>query len=141
MYFILLCGRTQIYHNGKIKLQKCLPKQQFISFFVFSLQIADLRDSIGTLSEILCETKLTHEVLLKTMETVSNDSMISSMHGDVLKDLHDKLMERRQVFLKRSTELARKQAWYRSVALGKFRRNLLCWMLNAVVRTLKVNGS
>lgn len=72
------------------------------------------------------------------MQTVSSDSMISSMHGDVLKDLHDKLMERRQVFLKRSTELARKQAWYRSVALGKFRRNLLCWMLNAVVRTLKV---
>lgn len=72
------------------------------------------------------------------METVSNDSMISSMHGDVLKDLHDKLMERRQVFMKRSIELARKQAWYRSVALGKFRRNLLCWMLNAVVRTLKV---
>lgn len=64
--------------------------------------------------------------------------MISSTHGDVLKDLHDKLMERRQVFLKRSIELARKQAWYRSVALGEFRRNLLCWMLNAVVRTLKV---
>lgn len=109
--------------------------------FANCFQIADLRDSIGTLSEILCETKLTYEVLLKTMETVSNDSMISSMHGDVLKDLHDKLMERRQVFLKRSTELARKQAWYRSVALGKFRRNLLSWMLNAVVRTLKVMKS
>lgn len=72
------------------------------------------------------------------METVSSDAMISSIHADVLKDLHDKLMERRQVFLKRSTELARKQAWYRSVALGKFRRNLLVWMLNAVVRTLRV---
>lgn len=96
-----------------------------------------MRDSIGTLSELLCETKVTHDVLLQTMETVSSDSMINSAHGDVLKDLHDKLMERRQVFLKRSTELARKQAWYRSVALGEFRRNLLCWMLNAVVRTVK----
>lgn len=92
------------------------------------------------MSDILCETKLTYEVLLQTMETVSSDSLISSTHGDVLKDLHDKLMERRQVFLKRSTELARKQAWYRSVALGKFRRSLLCWMLNSVVRTLKVTS-
>lgn len=114
-----------------------MDEHQLISF-TYRHQIADLRDSIGTLSDILCETKLTYEVLLQTMETVSSDAMISSIHADVLKDLHDKLMERRQVFLKRSTELARKQAWYRSVALGKFRRNLLCWMLSAVVRTLKV---
>lgn len=72
------------------------------------------------------------------METVSSDSMISSTHGNVLKDLHDKLTERRQVFLKRSIELARKQAWYRSVALGKYRRSLLCWMLDAIFKTLQV---
>lgn len=33
-------------------------------------------------------------------------------------------------------ELARKQAWYRSVALGSHRRNLLCWLLRAVFETL-----
>lgn len=97
-----------------------------------------MRDSIGTLSDILNETKITYEELLQTMDTVSSDTMINSTHGDVLKDLHEKLTERRQVFVKRSTELARKQAWYRSVALGKHRRDLLCWMLNAVVQTLKV---
>lgn len=103
------------------------------------LQIADLRDSIGILSEILTETRATYEDLLKTMETVSTDTMISSTHGDVLKDLHDKLTERRQVFKKRSIELARKQAWYRSVALGTHRRDLLCWMLGSIFKTLKVN--
>lgn len=34
-------------------------------------------------------------------------------------------------------ELARKQAWYRSVALGSHRRNLLCWLLGAVFETLE----
>lgn len=105
----------------------------------FNVQIADLRDSIGTFSEILRETKETHEELQRTMETVSSDSMINSTHGNVLKDLHEKLSERKRVFQKRSTELARKQAWYRSVALGKHRRDLLCWMLRAILRTLKAS--
>lgn len=74
---------------------------------------------------------------MRTMETVSSDSIISSTHGDVLNDLHMKLIERRQVFMKRSIELARKQAWYRSVALGSGRRDLLCWLLSCVFRTLK----
>lgn len=85
------------------------------------------------------ETNETHEELQRTMETVSSDSMINSTHGNVLKDLHEKLSERKRVFLKRSTELARKQAWYRSVALGKHRRDLLCWMLRAILRTLKAS--
>lgn len=108
---------------------------------IFNVKIADLRDSIGTFSEILRETNETHEELQRTMETVSSDSMISSTHGNVLKDLHEKLSERKRVFLKRSTELARKQAWYRSVALGKHRRDLLCWMLRAILKTLKASFS
>lgn len=36
-------------------------------------------------------------------------------------------------------ELARKQAWYRSVALGEHRRDLLCWLLQSVFETL--NGA
>lgn len=103
------------------------------------LQIADLRDSIGILSEILSETRATYDDLLKTMETINTDTTISSAHGEVLKDLHEKLTERRQVFMKRSIELARKQAWYRSVALGTHRRDLLCWMLGSIFKTLKVH--
>lgn len=38
-------------------------------------------------------------------------------------------------------ELARKQAWYRSVALGSNRRNLLCWLLGAVFETLDAASS
>lgn len=34
-------------------------------------------------------------------------------------------------------ELARKQAWYRSVALAEQRRDLLCWMLGTIFNTLK----
>lgn len=34
-------------------------------------------------------------------------------------------------------ELARKQAWYRSVALAKQRRDLLCWMLGTIFNTLQ----
>lgn len=74
---------------------------------------------------------------MRMMDNISSDSVITSMHGDVLGDLHTKLIERRQVFVRRSIELARKQAWYRSVALGSHRRELLCWMLNAVFRSLQ----
>lgn len=38
---------------------------------------------------------------------------------------------------KRSIELARKQAWYRAVALGKQRRYLLIWLLEKDLGTLK----
>lgn len=34
-------------------------------------------------------------------------------------------------------ELARKQAWYRSVALGSYRRNLLCWLAGIIFETLQ----
>lgn len=34
-------------------------------------------------------------------------------------------------------ELARKQAWYRAVALSKHRRNLLCWLLGSLFNTLR----
>ena len=40
--------------------------------------------------------------------------------------------------------MARKQAWYRSVALGTHRRNLLCWLLGCVFQTIteaSSNGS
>lgn len=103
------------------------------------IQIADLRDNIETMSGFLSETNATYANLVTMMDMVSSDTDLTSAHGDVLKELHEKLVERKQVFVKRSTEMARKQAWYRSVALGTHRRDLLCWMLNAVVRTLSVN--
>lgn len=42
------------------------------------------------------------------------------------------------IFQKRLIELGRKQAWYRSVALGDYRRSLLIWLLDTVLATLKV---
>lgn len=38
-------------------------------------------------------------------------------------------------------ELARKQAWYRSVALGTHRRSLLGWLLRAIFETLEAASS
>lgn len=88
------------------------------------------------MSGFLNETNDTYANLMTMMNMVSSDSDLNIAHGDVLKELHDKLLERKRVFVKRSTEMARKQAWYRSVALGTHRRELLCWMMSAVVRTL-----
>lgn len=39
---------------------------------------------------------------------------------------------------KRSIDLARKQAWFRAVALGQKRRLLLIWLLEKTLRTLNV---
>lgn len=105
---------------------------------VIHIQIADLRDNIETMSGFLIETNATYDNLVTMMDMVSSDTDLNSAHGNVLKELHEKLVERKRVFVKRSTEMARKQAWYRSVALGTHRRDLLCWMLNAVIRTLSV---
>lgn len=91
------------------------------------------------MSGFLNETNETYENLISMMSMVSMDTELSSAHGSVLKELHETLVGRKRVFVKRSTEMARKQAWYRSVALGQQRRDLLCWMMNAVVRTLTVN--
>lgn len=90
------------------------------------------------MSGFLNETNETYENLVSMMSMVSSDTELNSAHGNVLKELHETLVGRKRVFVKRSTEMARKQAWYRSVALGSQRRDLLCWMMNAVVRTLTV---
>lgn len=37
-------------------------------------------------------------------------------------------------------ELARKQIWYRSVALGARRRGLLSWMLQSIFESLNVSS-
>lgn len=62
------------------------------------LQISDLRDSIGLLSDILCESKSMYGDLSKTMESIGTDSMISSTHDEVMKELNEKLTGRIQVF-------------------------------------------
>lgn len=62
------------------------------------LQISDLRDSVGILSDILSESKSMYSDLCKTMETIGTDSMISSTHDEIMKELNEKLTERIQVF-------------------------------------------
>lgn len=63
-----------------------------------SSQIADLRDSIGILSEILKETNTTHEELTKTVTALSEDSALKSIYDEVLKNLHESVENRKSVF-------------------------------------------
>lgn len=72
-----------------------IEKRNYVSII---LQISDLRDSIGILSDILCESKSMYSELSKTMETIGTDSMISSTHDEIMKELNEKLTERIQVF-------------------------------------------
>lgn len=107
--------------------------------YKYVLMIADLRDNISHLSNILLESKHFRDDVLKNLEELRScaDDGFGVVHDEILLELNDRFGERKNIFSKRSIELARKQAWYRSVALGTNRRNLLCWLLGSVLETLR----
>ncbi|XP_053673835.1 E3 ubiquitin-protein ligase RNF123 [Anopheles nili] len=109
----------------------------------YVVMIADLRDNITHLSDILIETKSNCDEVMHNLEelkrclisgTSSNEQQKS--HEELLHELEARFGQRKSIFAKRSMELARKQAWYRSVALGSHRRGLLCWLLGIIFETL-----
>lgn len=65
---------------------------------LFSSQIADLRDSIGILSEILKETNTTYDDLSKSIDVLTKEPSISSAYDEVLKKLNEGVTNRRTVF-------------------------------------------
>lgn len=105
-----------------------------------SFQIADLRDNIALLSDILHETRNSCDDVIKNLEELKSvaDNGIISVHDEILREMNQRFSQRKGIFEKRSMELARKQAWYRSVALGDQRRNLLCWLLQSIFKSLQV---
>lgn len=108
----------------------------------YIVMIADLRDNIAMLSSILLETKGCSDEILSTIEELRRSAKgVSSAYDEIMTEIVDRFGQRKSVFAKRSMELARKQAWYRSVALGTYRRNLLCWMLGSIFETLESASS
>ncbi|KAL7041272.1 hypothetical protein ACKWTF_000697 [Chironomus riparius] len=110
--------------------------------YKYVVMIADLRDNISHLSNILMETKNCRDEVTRNLEEYKNSiEGVSSTHDEILKELSEKFCERKNIFAKRSIELARKQAWYRSVALGTQRRSLLCWLTGCVFKTIEEASS
>lgn len=62
------------------------------------LQIADLRDNIGILSEIIKETNNTHHDMEETIATLAKDAPISSVYDNLLKNLNEGIENRKSVF-------------------------------------------
>ncbi|XP_058453045.1 E3 ubiquitin-protein ligase RNF123 isoform X2 [Malaya genurostris] len=105
----------------------------------YVIMIADLRDNISHLSDILVETKTNYDDVVHNLDELkrSNDIEFSKTHEELVHELDTRFGQRKSIFAKRSMELARKQAWYRSVALGTHRRNLLCWLMGIICETLQ----
>lgn len=139
---------------------RCGKDRRILSLFI-NLQIADLRDNIAHLSNILIETKSNCEEIERNIKDLKQaDPNVLTTHNPVLSELNERFTQRNDIFKvrsillfssgysynwynchtqKRSIELARKQAWYRSVALSPERRNLLCWLLTTIFETLQVD--
>ncbi|XP_062548443.1 E3 ubiquitin-protein ligase RNF123 [Armigeres subalbatus] len=105
----------------------------------YVVMIADLRDNICHLSDILLETKTNCDDVVHNLEELKRTSAVgfSKAHEELMEELGARFGQRNSIFAKRSMELARKQAWYRSVALGTHRRSLLCWLMGIVFETLR----
>ncbi|XP_058814876.1 E3 ubiquitin-protein ligase RNF123 [Topomyia yanbarensis] len=105
----------------------------------YVIMIADLRDNICHLSDILVETKTNCDDVVHNLDELkrSSDGGFSKTHEELVHELDSRFGQRKSIFAKRSMELARKQAWYRSVALGSHRRNLLCWLMGIICETLQ----
>ena len=87
------------------------------------------------------ETRESCDDVRKNLEALKDctDPGISTTRDEILTELNERFGQRKSIFAKRSMELARKQAWYRSVALGAHRQNLLSWLLQTTFKTLQVN--
>lgn len=63
------------------------------------MQISELRDNIGTLSDILIETKTAFDDVKKTIASSGRaDASVNAVQDDILKELNDKFDNRRNVF-------------------------------------------
>jgi Kip1 ubiquitination-promoting complex protein 1 len=68
--------------------------------YKYIVMIADLRDNISHLSNILIETKHCRDEVLKNLEEFKNsmEGVSSSDHNDVLSELSERFLERKNIF-------------------------------------------
>lgn len=71
--------------------------------YKYVVMIADLRDNIAHLSNILLETKRCREEVLKNLEEFKNSiEGVSSSHDEVLRELSERFLERKNIFAVRT---------------------------------------
>lgn len=74
--------------------------------YKYVVMIADLRDNISHLSNILIETKHCRDEVLKNLEDFKNSiEGVSSAHDDVLRELSERFLERKNIFAVRKIEI------------------------------------
>lgn len=67
--------------------------------YKYVVMIADLRDNISHLSNILIETKHCRDEVLKNLEEFKNSiEGVSSAHDEVLRELSERFFERKNIF-------------------------------------------
>lgn len=67
--------------------------------YKYVVMIADLRDNISHLSNILIETKHCRDEVLKNLEEFKNSiEGVSSSHDEVLRELSERFLERKNIF-------------------------------------------
>lgn len=67
--------------------------------YKYVVMIADLRDNISHLSNILIETKQCRDEVLKNLEEFKNSiEGVSSSHDEVLRELSERFLERKNIF-------------------------------------------
>ncbi|XP_058056698.1 E3 ubiquitin-protein ligase RNF123 [Anopheles bellator] len=137
------CGPLDPYRAVCELLDSCVIFYNAVAH-KYVVMIADLRDNITHLSDILLETKTNCDEVMHNLEELKRCSVDGKNSGGYNQQSHEELLseldarfgQRKSIFAKRSMELARKQAWYRSVALGSHRRSLLCWLLGIIFDTV-----
>lgn len=90
-------GSVEEYHSLTNILDCCILYYYAVAH-KYIIMVADLRDSIGILSEILKETRLTHEDVRKSIAVMSKDSTLSSVYDEILKNLNESVENREIVF-------------------------------------------
>uniref|UniRef100_W8AXB6 RING-type E3 ubiquitin transferase n=1 Tax=Ceratitis capitata TaxID=7213 RepID=W8AXB6_CERCA len=108
----------------------------------YIVKISSVRDEIAALNEVLRETKFYREDVERKLKVLEDHASVcmNDNHSNIVADLKQKFSQRENVFAKRSIELARKQAWYRALALGKQRRMIIVWLLEKTLRTLNASS-
>ncbi|XP_011189510.2 E3 ubiquitin-protein ligase RNF123 [Zeugodacus cucurbitae] len=108
----------------------------------YIVKISSVRDEIAALNEVLRETKFYREDVERKLKVLEDHASVcmNENHSSIVADLKQKFSQRENVFAKRSIELARKQTWYRAVALGKQRRMSIVWLLEKTLHTLNVSS-
>lgn len=86
-------------HRSVCEIIDCCIMFYHAVAYKYVVMIADLRDNISHLSNILTETKNCRDEVIKNLEEFKNSvEGVSSAHDDVLRELSERFFERKNIF-------------------------------------------